>query len=768
MMELLRFVVGHYALALLISVAAFGLGGFLTRSLVFDSLWEELGVRLGIGFGTLASLVFALGLLGLLTPVAVLVLLAAILISGYPTCRRFAQRLLGEFNGQKLLRGSAAVFVAMVLVSVFVALPLYPPTAWDSTSYHLATAKAYAQNHGLVYTPYLRYPVFPQLNEMLLCLGLLLGDDILAQILQGCLLVTLTLVTVGFARRHFSRRAGWWAAAALLGNPIVLWLGSCGYVDIGVALWSMLAVVSIWNWLDTREKPWLVWGGICGGFAMGTKYSALYVLVVLLLVLMIGARTRRDWVACLIWVALVIVVAAPWMVRSFVYTGNPFWPALSSVFGNPIWTNADIKGQMQDLFAAHGVLRSLSNFVKLPWLLTFRQTVFIREAALSGTYFWMLPVALVVAIWDFRVRRLVLFVSVSVMGWFFSSQILRYLVPILPALGVACAGAIDRALDLPACLRRWTNRNALTLLGCVVLIWPGLEYATTNLRHRTLPVSPSQRDVYLADRLSSYPAYKFLNTARGTNYCLYAFYSENMPYFADGTVMGDWFGVARYGDLLDKLASGKLLYDHLRKLRATHLLINTQRYNGDLPQDDFFHSHFKLVFACPYTRLFELSELQWRRELGPELLRNPGFEELQDDRLQAWTTVGTPVIDHSGTQSHRGRVAVSCEGSGNAWFQTVSVTAGGLYTLSLHARTAHPPQQTRLQVNWQDTKGAFLRADIEVRDVGDAWRRYEMSVIAPVGAVAATVYACPHGASSVWYDDLSFAQVFLRVPKENL
>jgi 4-amino-4-deoxy-L-arabinose transferase-like glycosyltransferase len=768
MMESFRFVVGHYALALLVSVVAFGLGGVLTRGMVFHSLWEELGVRLGIGVGTLAGLVFALGLLGLLTPVAVLVLIAAILIPGYPTCRHFAQRLLGEFSGQKLLKSSAVVFVAIALASVLLALPLYPPTAWDSTSYHLAAAKAYAQNHGLVYTPYLRYPVFPQLNEMLLCLGLLLCDDVLAQILQGVLLATLTLVTVGFARRHFSRRAGWWAAAALLGNPIVLWLGSCGYVDIGVALWSMLAVVGIWNWLDTREKPWLVWGGICGGFAMGTKYSALYVLAVLLLALMISARTRRDRAACLVWVTLVIVVAAPWMVRSFVYTGNPFWPALSSVFGNSIWTNADIKEQMQDLFVAHGVSRSLGNLVKLPWLLTFRQTVFIREAALSRTYFWMLPVALVVAIWDYRVRRLVLFTSVSVMGWFFSSQILRYLVPILPVFGVVCAGAIDRALEWPAWLRRWTNRNAITFLGCVALIWPGLEYATTILRHRPLPVSPAQRDAYLAEKLLSYPAYRYLNAALGTNYCLYALYSENMAYFADGTVMGDWFGIARYADVLDKLASGERLYHHLRKLGSTHLLLNTQRHSVDLPQDDFFHSHFKLVFACPYTRLFELSELQWRREFGPELLRNPGFEELQDNRLQAWTTVGTPVVDHSGTQSHGGRVAVSCEGGSNAWFQTVSVTAGGLYTLSLHARTAHPPQQTRLQVNWQDTKGTFLRADIEVRDVGDTWRQYEMPVIAPAGAVAATVYASPHGASSVWYDDLSFAQVSLRVPKGNL
>src|SRR6185436_4057821 len=105
------------------------------------------------------------------------------------------------------------------------ALPLYPPRAFDSTMYFLTSAKVYVQSHQLVVTPFLRLPVLPQLNEMLFTLALLLYDDIAAQVIQLLLLATLTAALIAFGRRNFSKQTGWWSAAILLGNPLVLWVG---------------------------------------------------------------------------------------------------------------------------------------------------------------------------------------------------------------------------------------------------------------------------------------------------------------------------------------------------------------------------------------------------------------------------------------------------------------------------------------------------------------------------------------------------------------
>ena len=67
-------------------------------------------------------------------------------------------------------------------------IPLYPPTAFDATVYHLPLAKLYAREHQLVYGEYFRVPVFPQNMEMLFTLALLLYDDIFAQLIETLML----------------------------------------------------------------------------------------------------------------------------------------------------------------------------------------------------------------------------------------------------------------------------------------------------------------------------------------------------------------------------------------------------------------------------------------------------------------------------------------------------------------------------------------------------------------------------------------------------
>ena len=105
-----------------------------------------------------------------------------------------------------------SIFLAAVVVSMpLLTWPLYPPTAFDATMYHLAVAKIYSAAHRLVLTPDLRYPIFPQTPHMLFTLALLLADDIAAQLTQLLVLVLLSCAMLAFAGRSLSSRAGWLA-----------------------------------------------------------------------------------------------------------------------------------------------------------------------------------------------------------------------------------------------------------------------------------------------------------------------------------------------------------------------------------------------------------------------------------------------------------------------------------------------------------------------------------------------------------------------------
>ncbi|MEW8960034.1 MAG: carbohydrate binding domain-containing protein, partial [Moorella sp. (in: firmicutes)] len=258
---------------------------------------------------------------------------------------------------------------------------------------------------------------------------------------------------------------------------------------------------------------------------------------------------------------------------------------------------------------------------------------------------------------------------------------------------------------------------------------------------------------------ASDPAYKFLNDLKGSKYTLYALYDENMAYFADGQFMGDWFGPARYSRISSKLSDSQALYEELKTLGANYILFNRQRSRLELPDDKFFQNHFKLVYARAYVLLFELSEKPLKRKLGSELLKNSGFENLEGEQPSSWQHVGKPAIDTSGISSHSGFVAVRGEGSENVFYQTVPVKPGGLYLLSYYARANRQGQMARLQVNWSNAQGGFLKTDIKLVKIGSEWKQYEMTVTAPSQAAFATVYVSPHEQSSVWFDDLSFVEV---------
>lgn len=197
-MELARFAVVHYGAVALLTVVAYLAGRGLTWRCRFDSALERFTVSTGLGLGLVALLALMLGLLRILTPIAVIgaaaALLAASLAIGRPW--RNAPRALLH-RGTRSMRRAGFLLVALPAVGLLALLPLYPPTAWDATMYHLATAKLYATRHAVEFSPYIRFQTFPQVNELLYTLMLLVSDDVPAQIVHfGMALLTALVLYV--------------------------------------------------------------------------------------------------------------------------------------------------------------------------------------------------------------------------------------------------------------------------------------------------------------------------------------------------------------------------------------------------------------------------------------------------------------------------------------------------------------------------------------------------------------------------------------------
>jgi len=725
----------------------------------YRSPWEEASVSTALGLGAIAYAIFLLGLARRLDRASVA---AALAIGVALSWREAARAARAAWSGARRIaaRRPLAVAIAAALLGPVLLLPLYPPIAWDAIGYHLPYAKTYAESGGLAFNPHLRYPVFPQTSEMLFTLALLFSDDVLAQLTQFLLFALLTVGCVAFGRRHFSDRAGVWAAALLFGNSQVLWLASIAYVDMGLTANVLFGVFAYWNWRESGERGWLLLSGAFFGLAMGTKYLGVVpAAIVFLFVLSSGVRARRLG-APLAFAGVCAAVAAPWYVRNALLTGNPIFPFLPRLFGYSFWSAEDLRWLDGDVIAKRGVGRGIGSLLALPWHLVASQRFFDAEERISPLYGLCVPIMAVVG---FRWRRVGLLYSVGLayaVFWFFSAQILRYLVPALPILGVAMAAALDRALAGRRGPTSPRARPAIAALVAVALATPGVWFAVRKVREWGAPATTAEeRTRHLLRHRPSVTAYEFLNATRGRDYAVYAFHDQCMTYYADGLFMGDFFGAARYTDVEAHWDDGAALYRTLRGLGATHFLVSSLYEKARLPSNDAFDNRFRLVYSKANVVLYEISDDPLRRALGENRVANGGFEDLRDGWPESWSASGRPRADATGARSAAGAVAVRCEGEEESIFQSVPVAPGEHCVFEYSCRWKGPPAAARLAIVWFDRQGKMIGSEVEVNAVTLEWRRYRMFATVPEGAAYANVCATPAGRAIVWFDEVFFAEV---------
>ncbi len=607
--EAILFFIGHYAFLIGVGILSYGIGRRLSQRVHFDSAAEQIAFCTTLGLGFLSYLVLLIGTLGLLYRWLILPVLGAVFLLCASAWIELFRGVSSAYKKRVWLRWKPIIFMLLTILLIFpvLFLPLYPPTAFDSTMYHLVYAKIYTQENRIVFTPYLRYAVSPQTNEMLFTLAIRLYDGVAAQFIQFLMMGILTTGLFAFGRRHFSQRAGIWAIAIFLSNPLVLWLGASAYIDIGLALFVTMGIYSFFNWVHLKEKRWLILGALFLGFAAGSKYSALFFLILLgLIALCIGFKERR-----LLHPVLFLLIAAgvglPWYFRNWHYAGNPVFPFFGQIFGYEWWSAQDVLGQLNEMHS-HGMGRSLQSFLLLPWNLAFNQPKFLMEAPYSRIYLFALPF-LLFGLKRSKIRELLVIIALYTLFWFNSAQVLRYLIPIIPLLSLILAASFENCLEwLPPEKIQWMKKGVATVIIAIIFFSPGWTYAVKKVRNEGYPpYSKEEQEAYLMQRFPSFPAYQYLNQTRGRNYSLYALFDENMAYFADGIFMGDWFGPGRFEKIYSKFSNLKALHQELRSLGANYFLIRRGRIPIEPPPEDFFSpSYFKLVYKNEHVLLFEI------------------------------------------------------------------------------------------------------------------------------------------------------------------
>jgi len=605
--------------------------------------FETATVATALGLVALADAGLLLGLAGLLRPLPVALVLVGLHLAGAPAWAAPARALrevwrrrrgrgrdprlrLGPGPGLLRLAGVAGVAAACL---PFALLTLYPPTAFDATLYHLPYARAFAATGSLPFLPELRIPIFPQLQETLFAMVLLFAGDVATQVI-ALLDTLLTLALLLLLGRRVSPGAGWIAAAAYAGTPLVAYLAATAYVEPALVLFATAALHAAWRWRDGAGPGWLTLAALFAGAAADVKYLGLFVLGLVAVAALAwtprGAAVSR-W-RRLARVALAGgIAAAPWYARILAATGNPVFPFLPGVFGSSRWDPTRFQPPAR-LAEWPGVGVEL---LRLPWDLVFARQRLGGYPPYSPLLLLAVPFLVAGALAYRRVRALLLVAAAYALVVIVLRPDARYLLVALPlvclALGESLAGRLvaparrrlarvpPRAAAAPgrvATAPGW--RAGVAAVLALLIFLPGWAYAAYQLRRQgPVPVTAAEREAFLARALPSYPAIRYLERACGGSYTLYAIHAENLIYFAAGRFLGDWAGPAAYDAVLPSNGDARLLFRRLRTLGADHLLT----IEGDPALRPLFtpafDSLFHQVYADGKARLFALRGTSCRR-----------------------------------------------------------------------------------------------------------------------------------------------------------
>jgi len=605
----------HLAALALLFGAFFGAGSavaYAIRPLGLPREWSGL-TAVVLGIAAWLTLLFVCAALGHLdrTPLLGLVFAAAVLAIVI-TWRHRSAHLAGF---RRLVRDAPSSGVALIAVAAPVVvlaalcfISLTPLVGWDDSVAHLTLPRIYLAHGGFVRVPFNVYSNWPLNPQLLYALAMLVQDYILAKLVHLAFLGLTVFAVYRLTSTYSSPLGGCVAAALLLANPVVLDEARSAYIDLAFAFFFFMAFVCALEHIEQRRVGPLLLSGICCGIVAGTKLTGAIAAPCIALLVIVARIRRSQWTElhsavadALLWIALpAVLLALPWYLRAYVYTGNPFYPLFYERFGGPEWSSA-LNQQFLAWQQSIGMGRQLADYLLLP----------LRVAVSGGDDYghfdgrinplWVIlvPFSLTCIRSSAVIARSLGVAGLYFIVWAATSQQARFLIPMLPLLAVAAGVALSTTVERTLALR---PVHVVTVSAVVVLslLWTtrsvirdGAVAAREMIVGGVEVPGEARNDVerFISEQLPAATRLMLLNTNQG-------FFIER-DYVADS-----FFEASQLNALVlqgDGGAPG--ISRRLRKMGITHVLFARRDWGIPYPPalSEFLANQglAQLIFASP-------------------------------------------------------------------------------------------------------------------------------------------------------------------------
>jgi hypothetical protein len=721
-------------------------------------------LRVALGFGCISTATLLLGSVNSIAFVPVSLLLLTISATWAWQHRRALTGIPRSNSSIKELAASVSWFETLLLASsaalvTFAALASLTPesilTGSDSVRQHLPQAREIWQDHAVLVYPTIETPSASVLGASLNAVAYGLGGFTAVRILQTIASVCCLLAIAGLGATLCNRLAGIAAAACFSTIPLVLWLTGHAYPDVFAVLFICVSVQCAILWQQEGRGKWLLISGMAAGFCLATKQiSAVYVIAIVI-ALAITARPGVSLVercqAITLFATAGVLATVPWLVRSAILTGtfpliDTITRQLANVPGPGVLNNSLSKLPVSveptgstEVFPG-GVTRSFAGLIAGPWDLTFKGPVSNFRVVRYGEFGILLLMLLPLIASKLRSRSLI-FIAItaliSYVGWVFTIQVPRHLLPSLALLSVLAGVSIAHVADYRGNSARnlfGQSVKTATLVGVAMTPLFLLPNVTTSFPVSVI-VGATSEDAYLA-RVD--PATAALRAATAL-----------LPPDTRVGYIGQWQGAqsetearlvylgqfsANGNDSLDTQIGDtpETILANLDQLGIQYLIWD----RPDTRPQDIESTLLSGDFLLKYTRVLGGDDGVYLFALDPDgvesptsrdnLLQDPGFATLRKPE-NVWNGTKRDVSDAGGLRPRR-QVPVT---------QRVAVTPATPFLIVLTGACTSVADYTRVTLTWLDAKEEIIDVTTDFIASGTKSNSTLMWRVSPENAEAA-------------------------------
>jgi hypothetical protein len=353
------------------------------------------------------------------------------------------------------------------------------------------------------------------------------------------------------------------------------------------------------------------------GVAVGSKYNApIAFLIVNLLLIFIYARNTNKQIASikygLIFALIAMLVASPWYLKNFFFTGNPFYPLFNSFFQLLYQHSVENLLQCQEFGKKGGIglfqMRELLYGEKLWEMLLIPIRIFFQGSDYGYQYFQGVLNPILIIFSPFILinkkysRDKYIFVFFSIifisLALFLTQQEVRYLLPTFPFLTILAVMGIK---DITEWLNKVNQSSSMKRSKVVTLFFKYtifisiivlLSFNFFYLKNRINTIKPfpyiwgkETKNQFLKRHLSYFPTVNYINCNLPNDAIVFTILLGKQGYYFDTLYKNESsFGMDILSCMVQKSDSEREFRRYIKILGATHILWKSdlvQKYLAD-------------------------------------------------------------------------------------------------------------------------------------------------------------------------------------------